>query len=101
MDIPLGTMVGLIGGLLVFLFLLLYLTYTAPGRNPRGNWRLRMVGVAAGLAMMGTGVFLTNHGELPGDVTATVGLFMVGPGMVIAFFSLVLTSPQEPQESRA
>jgi len=88
-----------VAGLLSLLVLLLWLTYKWPGRKKRGNWRLRLVGVAVGITMVGVGVFLQRSAADPMDLIAMVGLFAVGPGLLIAFFSLMLTSPQEPQES--
>jgi O-antigen/teichoic acid export membrane protein len=86
-------MVGIVAGLLGLLVLLLYLTYKVPGRNKRGNWSLRMVGVAVGLAMMGAGVFLTKYGELP---MATVGASMFGIGSLVAFLSVAITTQASP-----
>lgn len=87
--------VGAVAGLLTLLVLILYLAYKAPGRNKRGNWRLRMVGVAAGLAMMGTGVFLAKYGE-PTDAIIQFGVSMFGIGTLVAFLSVAITTQASP-----
>ena len=91
--------VGSIIGLVCVPALLLYLTLKAPGRNKRGNWHLRMVGFAIGIAMTSIGAFAHVNAEDPLGPVATAGIFLAGIGLLMAFMSVVMTTRKEQEDS--